>query len=58
MVERYEDITNHPFWGKDHDETSKSLISKPGSLNHMFGKTHSAKTKDLMRSKKLNILMV
>ena len=53
MVERFEDITNHPFWGKNHDERSKSFISKPGSLNPMFGKTHSAKTKDLMRSKKV-----
>jgi group I intron endonuclease len=53
MVERFEDITNHAFLRKHDDETSKSLISKPGSLNPMFGKTDSAKTKDLMRSKKV-----
>lgn len=53
MVERFEDKSNHPFWGKHHDERSKSLISKPGLLNPMFGKTHSEKTKELMRSKKV-----
>lgn len=53
MVKRLEDKTNHPFWGKHHDVKSKSLISKPGSLNPMFGKTHSEKTKSLMRSKKV-----
>jgi group I intron endonuclease len=53
MVERFKDKTNHPFWGKHHDESSKSFISKPGLLNPMFGKTHSEKTKDLIRSKKV-----
>ena len=53
MVERFKDKSNHPFWGKHHDEKSKSLISKPGLLNPMIGKTHSEKTKDLMRSKKV-----
>jgi group I intron endonuclease len=38
--------------GKHHNEKSKSLISKPGELNPMFGKIHSEKTRDLMRSKK------
>lgn len=52
MVKRFEDKTNHPLWGKHHNEKSKSLISKPGELNPMFGKTHSEKTRDLMRSKK------
>jgi group I intron endonuclease len=51
MVERFKDKTNHPFWGKHHDERSKSLISKPGLLNPMFGKTHLEKTKELIRSK-------
>lgn len=32
----------------------KLLISKPGSLNPMYGKTHIKYTKDLMRSKKKN----
>ena len=52
MVKRFEDKINHPFWGKHHNEKSKSLISKPGELNPMFGKTHSEKTRDLIRSKK------
>ena len=52
MVKRFENKLNHPFFGKHHNEKSKSLISKPGALNPMFGKTHSEDTKDLMRSKK------
>ena len=55
MVKRFEDKINHPFWGKHHNEKSKSLISKPGELNPMFGKTHSEKTRDLIRSKKKKI---
>ena len=31
----------------------KSLISKLGLLNSMFGKTHSEETKNLMRSRKV-----
>jgi group I intron endonuclease len=53
MVKRLENKTNHPFWGKHHDAKAKSLISKPGLLNPMFGKTHSEETKNLMRSKKV-----
>lgn len=53
MVKRLEDKTNHPFWGKHHDDKTKSLISKPGLLNPMFGKTHSEETKNIMRSKKV-----
>ena len=53
MVERFKDATNHAFCRKNHDERSKSLISKPGSLNPMFGKTHSEKTKELIRSKRV-----
>lgn len=52
MVKRFENKMDHPFWGKHHNEKSKSLISKPGELNPMFGKTHSENTRDLMRSKK------
>ena len=57
-VERFKDKTNHPFWGKHHDAKSKSLISKPGLLNPVFGKTHSEKLKTLWEVKKLNILTV
>jgi hypothetical protein len=37
--------TNHPMFGKNHTLESLSLISKPGELNPMFNKTHSAETK-------------
>ena len=40
-MERFEKKVNHPFIGKHLNEKSKSLISKPGVLNHIFGKTHS-----------------
>lgn len=53
MIKRLEDKINHPFWEKHHDDISKSLISKPGTLNPMFGKTHSEETKLIMRSKKV-----
>lgn len=52
MVKRLEDKKNHPFWGKHQDDEAKKLISKPGPLNPMYGKTHSLQTKDLMRIKK------
>lgn len=39
--------------GKHHYIKAKLLINKPGSLNPMFGKTHSEETKDLMRNKKV-----
>jgi group I intron endonuclease len=32
---------------------AKSLISKPGALNPMFGRTHSEQTKSLIRSKRI-----
>lgn len=56
-VKRLEDKSNHPFWGKHHDDKTKYLISKPGLLNPMFGKTHSEETKKVMRSKKNKISM-
>ena len=56
MVERFIDKSNHPFWGKHHDDITKSLISKPGTLNPMFGKKHSEETRELMRSKKIKYL--
>ena len=52
MIKRLQDKSNHPFWGKHHYEQTKLLISKPGLLNPMFGRTHSEETKNLMRSKK------
>lgn len=53
MVKRLKDKSNHRFWGKHHDEKTKSLISKPGLLNSMFGKTHSEQTKNLMETRKV-----
>jgi hypothetical protein len=41
MVKRFENKMDHPFWGKHHNEKSKCLISKPGELNPMFGKTQA-----------------
>ncbi|KGQ02207.1 putative intron-encoded endonuclease 1 (mitochondrion) [Beauveria bassiana D1-5] len=52
MIERFQDKSNHPMFGKTHSEEVLKLISKPGSLNPMFGKTHSDKTKELMARKK------
>ena len=48
MIKRLEDKTNHPFWGKHHDDKAKNLISKPGPLNPMYGKTHCLQSKNLM----------
>jgi group I intron endonuclease len=50
MKKRLENKSDHR--GKHHDDKTKLLISKPGSLNPMYGKTHTNFTKDLMRSKK------
>lgn len=45
MKLRYKDKTNHPLFGKKHDNFSLSKISKAGKLNPMFGRSHSMKTK-------------
>lgn len=52
MIKRLEDKTNHPFWGKHHNDETKLLISKPNLLNAMYGKTHTQNSRDLMKSKK------
>lgn len=52
MIQRFVDKSNHPFWNKHHTEESKLLISKPGRLNSMYGKTHKIQTKELIRSKR------
>ena len=41
MLKRYESKCNHPMYGKTHKKETLKLISKPGSLNVMFGKQHS-----------------
>lgn len=58
MIRRLENKINHPFWEKHHDEATKGLISKPGPLNPMFGKTHTEKLQSLWEVKRFNILMV
>lgn len=52
MIQRFSDKTKHPFWNKHHTEKSKLLISKPGKLNPMYGKTHTIQTRELIKSKK------
>ena len=52
MSARFIEKENHPFFGKHHDENTKLLISKPGLLNPMYGKTHTNDTKELMRLRK------
>jgi group I intron endonuclease len=51
MIERYEDKSNHPMFGKTHTKEALALISKPGELNPMFGKKHSESTKNKISSK-------
>lgn len=51
MVNRFSIKSNHPLWGKHHNEKTKLLISKPGIMNPMFGKTHTEQTKNLIRIK-------
>lgn len=43
---------------KKHTEEALSLISKPGILNPMYGKSHSERTRNLMAKKKISIWMV
>jgi group I intron endonuclease len=50
MSNRFINKEDHPFFGKHHDDRAKLLISKPGSLNPMYGKTHTKETKELIRN--------
>lgn len=52
MRARFVIKSNHPMWGKKHRPESLLLISKPGVLNPMFGKTHTDATKALLSEKK------
>lgn len=49
---RYVNKLNHPMYGKKHDEITLSLISKPGELNPMYGRTHNINSRKLMSLKK------
>lgn len=51
MAKRFINKTYHAFSRKHHDEQAKALLSKPGTLNPMYGKIHSQETKHLMKSK-------
>jgi group I intron endonuclease len=52
IKQRLIDPTNHSMFGKNHSPRIWSLISKPGKLNPMFGKTHKIETKIAMSNKK------
>jgi group I intron endonuclease len=52
MKSRFVNKINHSIFGKTLDKITLSLISKPGKLNPMFGKTHSDNIKNLMSIKK------
>ena len=40
MKSRFLNKINHLLFGKSHNKITLSLISKPGKLNYLFGKTH------------------
>lgn len=52
MKSRFVNKINHLMFGKTHNKVTLSLISKPGLLNPMFGKSHSEYKKNLMSIKK------
>ena len=52
MRSRFVNKINHPMFGKTHSKFTLSLISKPGRLNPMFGKTTCAVARN---NKKINI---
>ena len=41
MLKRYQDKSNYPMYGKTHSAEVRTLISKPGKYNPMYGKKHS-----------------
>lgn len=45
MKLRLSNKANHPMYGKKHSQNALRLISKPGKLNPMHNKTHSAISK-------------
>lgn len=52
MKLRLLDPSNHPMFGKTHSNESRSLISKPKSLNPMFGRSHTVETRMIMSNMK------
>ena len=51
ILNRFEDKSNHPMFGKEHIDSVLKLISKAGKLNPMFGKQHSEITKQKISDK-------
>lgn len=47
----FENVNNHPMYGKTHTEEARALISKPGVLNPMYGKKHNIATKQVISDK-------
>lgn len=45
MRDRFFNKENHPMYNKHHTPEALLLISKPGELNPMFGKSHSVETR-------------
>lgn len=52
MVARLAEPSDHPFFGKSHIWASRLLISKPGTLNPMFGKSQTKETRATMSAQK------
>lgn len=48
---RFIDKQNHPMYKRQHTPESLLLISKPGVLNPIYGKTHSVETRDKISQK-------
>lgn len=48
MIERFQDKTNHPMFGKTHSPETKAKMSRPGSLNSRYGVKLSQETKNLI----------
>jgi group I intron endonuclease len=51
MSNRFQDINNHPMYGKTHTIEARALISKPGVLNPMYGKKHNSFSKQMISDK-------
>lgn len=50
-MRRFEAKSNHPMFGKSHTSNARLLISKPGSLNPMFGEKRFQTTKQNISDK-------
>ena len=48
---RFLDKKNHPMHNRQHTPEALLLISKPGKLNPIYGKTHDVITRDKISQK-------